>query len=413
MKLTSIHCREIIEVLEKFAKFPKHVRDFQTIISEGLHETNAVDKGIMRRNTCFPNPDKYEMIYSGPHFFVGNPLYKCPRETCKLNADYDNIDLTQIPEDYVPRTNYTPTIGLDKYKSLIQGFQIGQDADGRPVYDDWFSHYKMGFRRMVGSSSERTLSGAILLPHTFNIGGVVTVVFKNLKDLVEFSALSSSMPLDFYLKTLGISDIHANRVQPFPSGVEERFKEPLYLRTLLLNCLTRPYAELWEAMWRDDYRLQTWSVEDSRLKPFGTLTREWTWDIPLRNYFERRQALVEIDVLSAMALGLNLQDLETMYNIQFSVLKTNEQDTWYDRRGNIVFTCSKGLTGVGVDRLTWETIRHLREGETYTHTIDPQKSELYGGRQVVYHAPFTRCDRIADYRRAWQHFEHALGCAGE
>jgi hypothetical protein len=24
---------------------------------------------------------------------------------------------------------------------------------------------------------------------------------------------------------------------------------------------------------------------------------------------------------------------------------------------------------------------------------------------VVYHAPFTKCDRVEDYKRAWVHFE--------
>ncbi|MDO4510323.1 MAG: hypothetical protein Q4B68_00715, partial [Bacteroidales bacterium] len=131
----------------------------------------------------------------------------------------------------------------------------------------------------------------------------------------------------------------------------------------------------------------------------------WAWDIPLRNYFERRQALVEIDVIAAMALGLTLEDLEMIYTIQFPVLQQNEADTWYDQRGNIVFTCSKGLTGVGVDRKVWDTIKHQQPGETYIHTIDPRKSELYAGQQVTYHAPYTKCDRIEDYRRAWAHFE--------
>lgn len=91
--------------------------------------------------------------------------------------------------------------------------------------------------------------------------------------------------------------------------------------------------------------------------------------------------------------------------MQFAVLQQNENDTWYDNKGNIVFTCSKGLTGVGVDRITWEQIRNQKEGETYVHTIDPAKSELYGGQQVTYYAPYTKCDRIEDYRRAWAHFE--------
>ena len=155
-------------------------------------------------------------------------------------------------------------------------------------------------------------------------------------------------------------------------------------------------------MWREDYKSQRWSIEDERLKPFSSLQSKWSWDTPLRNYFERRQALVEIDVISAMALGLSLQDLEMIYNIQFPVLQQNENDTWYDRKGNIVFTCSKGLTGVGVDRPVWERIRDMQEGETYEHTIE--KSELYRGQKVTYYAPFTKCDRVEDYRRAWGTF---------
>lgn len=31
--------------------------------------------------------------------------------------------------------------------------------------------------------------------------------------------------------------------------------------------------------------------------------------------------------------------------------------------------------------------------------------ELYAGQIITYEAPFTSCDRIADYRTAWAHFE--------
>lgn len=115
-----------------------------------------------------------------------------------------------------------------------------------------------------------------------------------------------------------------------------------------------------------------------------------------------------------MALGLSLKDLEMIYTIQFPVLQQNENDTWYDQKGNIVFTCSKGLTGVGCSRPEWESIRGAASadgmtydgnGIPYVHTIDPAKSELYGGQQVTYYPPYTRCDRIADYRRAWAFFE--------
>ena len=96
-------------------------------------------------------------------------------------------------------------------------------------------------------------------------------------------------------------------------------------------------------------------------------------------------------------------DLEMIYTIQFPVLKENEDDTWYDKNGNVVFTRSKGLTGKSVDRPVWEQIRNMEDGETYDHTIE--KSELYHGQHITYYAPFTKCDRIEDYRIAWAHFE--------
>ena len=421
-KFTSIHSEVVIQVLEKLSKFPHHVSDVsELIISEGLHETGSVDRGIMKRCTTYPDVEKCELIYSGPHFFCGNSTYKTPRSSCLLNSDYDTIDLSIISDDYVPRTNYIPTITLSDFKGIITGFPKGQDNDGNTTYDLWTDYYKVGFRRMIGSTSERTLSGAFLLKNSLHIGGVVSVTFKDYNYLLEFTGLSSSLVMDFYVKVLGISDIHANRLYPFPLGIEDKYKPALFARILLLNCLTKHYAELWEDMWKEEYKQGSWSIEDKRLKPFASLTEQWQWSTPLRNYFERRQALVEIDVIAAMALGLSLQDLEMIYTIQFPVLQQNENDTWYDAEGKIVFTCSKGLTGVGLDRkrnaktgmLGWEDIRGEQIDEntyagispTHTHTIDPAKSELYGGQQQTFVAPYTRCDRIADYRTAWAHFE--------
>jgi hypothetical protein len=88
---------------------------------------------------------------------------------------------------------------------------------------------------------------------------------------------------------------------------------------------------------------------------------------------------------------------------QILVLMQNEDDTWYDTKGNIVFTCSKGLVGVGVDRSIWETIRYLKAAETYEHNIT--KSELYKDKKITYQAPFDKCDRVEDYKLAWEHYE--------
>jgi hypothetical protein len=84
----------------------------------------------------------------------------------------------------------------------------------------------------------------------------------------------------------------------------------------------------------------------------------------------------------------------------------NEDDTRYDTKGNIVFTCSKGLAGVGADRPVWETICHLKAGETFGHTIT--KSELYKGKKITCHAPFDKCGKVEDYKLAWGHFEEVF-----
>jgi hypothetical protein len=404
VKLNAIQSVGTIDILGKISNFPKHVRDYpQMILSNGLHETNSIDLGITKRDSIIPNIDRYELIYSGPHIYGANPLYKVPREKCILNSDYDNIDLTIIQEDFVPRTNYVPAIPSNEFCSMTNGFIIGQDIEGKPIYDRWIDYYKVAFKEFVGSTSERTINCAIILPKCTHINTLVTIVFKEQSLNIELAGLSSSIVMDFYFKTIGASHVTAGRIASFPLGIAEQYKPALFARTLLLNCLTSHYADLWSECWCDDFHEQMWTIDDPRLKSFKVLQKGWTWNTPLRNYFERRQALVEIDVITAMALGVSLQDLEMIYNIQFPVLQQNENDTWYDCKGNIVFTCSKGLTGVGVDRPVWEKIRSMKEGETYEHTIE--KSELYKDQKVIYYAPFTKCDRIEDYRRAWAHFE--------
>jgi hypothetical protein len=77
-------------------------------------ETYAQRDGTIRRETRFPDSTS-EWILSGPHFFVGNPCYKTPRAKCTKNSDYDILNLTEIPDDYLPRSNYVPACDPAEY----------------------------------------------------------------------------------------------------------------------------------------------------------------------------------------------------------------------------------------------------------------------------------------------------------
>lgn len=425
-KLVSIHSVDVIDVLKALSAFPKHVVNYNANMSEGWHETTAVDSGIISRETYYPNIDNYEMVYNGPQIYVGNPNYKTPRKVCVQKADYDSLDLMTLKEDYIARSNYKPLMPLNEYKSLIKGFCIGKDENGNDMYDNWIDYYKVGFRKMINLSGERSLICAVLPRRTAHINGIISSSFVRGDNAVDMAALCAAVPMDAYMKIMASQNLTSVRIQGFPLGVDPKYNNSLRSRTLLLNCLTTAYSDLWMEMWCEEYKDETWSKNDVRLKHFSGLTEQWQWSTPLRNYFERRQALVEVDVIAAMALGLKLENLEAIYNIYFPVLQQNEDDTWYDQKGQIVFTCSRGLTGVGLDRtgnarqgkVGWEDIRgeaitnadgiiigYQGTMPTYTHTIDPAKSELYGGQQQTFYAPYTRCDRIQDYRTAWAHFE--------
>lgn len=417
-KLVSIHAKDILDVLQKFSEFPNHVENFISNTTVDLDETGAVNDGIIERKTFYPNINDYEMVYNGPQIFVANPTYKTPRSSCANKADFDTIDLSSMGDEYIARSNYKPCLPLNEFKTLVKGFKIGQDANGNDVYDNWIDYYKVGFRKMINLAGERSLICAVLPRRTAHINGVISTAFRSGYDTVDMAALCAAVPMDAYMKIMASQNLTSVRIQGFPLGVDDKYKASLRIRTLQLNCLTKYYSELWSEVWDDKYLSDSWSKEDERLHSFASLTESWTHSTPLRNYFERRQALVEIDVLTAMALGLSLDNLETIYTIYFPVLQQNENDTWYDAEGKIVFTCSKGLTGVGLDRPAWNAMRGnpitdadgiiiAYEGAEpqYTHTIDPRKSELYGGQQQTFIAPYNRCDRIADYRTAWAHFE--------
>jgi len=403
-KLVSVHSSSVISALEKLSQFKSSVSNYENKITVCLDETNDVNNGTIQRLTKFPIIPKNEMIYSGPHFFVSNPLYKTPREICTEKADYDTIDHTQTNEDFIARTNYTPNLISENFPELIRGFKTGSKDDfGNDLFDRWIDYYKVGFRKMIGTASERTLTGAILSPMTSHVNGVISIILRDNNDLIELAGLTTSLVMDFYLKSTGKSNLYDVTINAFPLGIEKKYKLQLFVRTLQLNCLNKYYSPLWEESWQEEFRDDSWSKQDTRLKLFNTLTPNWQWNNPLRNWYERRQALVEIDVITAMALGLTLEELTLIYNVQFPVLQQNEDDTWYDTKGNIVFTCSKGLVGVGLDRKEWEQVRNLPAGGTYEHTI--KKSELYNGKVMTYYAPFDKCDRVEDYKVAWEHFE--------
>ena len=178
---------------------------------------------------------------------------------------------------------------------------------------------------------------------------------------------------------------------------------------MLLVCISTDYKDFWTKQWNSQYTGYKWSLDNNRLNPdkFKNLADKWDYSIPIRSDFERRQALVEIDVLVALALGMTLKQLKTIYQIQFPVLQSYESDTWYDANGRITFTNNRSLVGVGFDRKEFElNMKDAPAGKKFYRTI--MDDTMPGGpveRTIEYVAPFDRCDREQDYETAWKFFE--------
>ena len=391
-KLVSIHSKSLLNILEKISDFESRVIDFENKITECWDETNDVNKGTIIRETYFPNINNYEYILSGPHVDVSNPISQSPRSTCKLKSDYDNIDLSRIDKNYLPRVNYKPNIDLDQFSlSSIRS------------NENYLDRYKICYRKMLSQPRVRTLLGAILPPKSSHINGLISIVFNDDRKLVELCGLSSSLVYDFYIKSIGKSNMYRDTLNNFPLGIDNHIRKKISSRTLLLNCINSYYSDLWNKNYEENFKSDSWCKVDSRLSEFNSLRNNWDYSTPIRIPFERRQALIEIDVLTSIALGLNINDLISIYEVQFPVLQKMEDNTYYDSKGEIVFTTSQSHSDIGVDRPIWDTIRNMKDRETYEHIIE--KSELYLGEKVIYYAPFEKCDRVEDYKVAWAHFE--------
>lgn len=449
--LPNIHCQSMLSILEKFGAFPHRLNSIsdELTISSMWNETTARVDGTIRE---FPShrtktPNKYStLILNGPHLSVGSPLFKTPFVKCSTNKAWAPINLEAIPDNFIPRSKYERgDISDEDYNNrqvCCEWDQVpeyertnGEKSKGTNKYRPFDQHWRVAYRRMVGTDSERTLTSALIPPGTAWIDSVNGIATNNLETLITITVNFSSIPFDALVRQMGKGNLLPSLISSLPFIEYDQSTACAFVRTLCLNCLTTPYAELWEQCFKAEWKDDQWTQNAAGLDCtwFQNLTPTWQRNNALRSDLSRRQALLEIDVLTAHAMKLTFKELLTLYRMRFRVMRSYEENTWYDQNGRIVFTTNVGLPGVGLPNkarskdvaegityaingqkcdergLGFDNVKDMKSGTVSKTFPDTTMSDEPQERTVTYVAPFFKMDREKDYETAWRVFSERFG----
>ncbi|QHC21375.1 hypothetical protein [Streptomyces sp. GS7] len=430
--------------IKALADYPLRLGTLTPQMSPGYHETGAKKDNLIDFNRRDPatgqefQPDRWRhVILKGTQLSVATPVFK--RYDANSNDPY-GADLVSLPPSFVPDTAYVRASGRNSeylgeqdrwvdYRALARlrasdkaiararrqiarADRIPEERVTKEKIDAvllrrarrrYVTFYRLAWRRLIAPNTERALYAALVPPGAAHIHAMNSLAMPEVRHTALVAGFWASLPLDYFLRVTGRSDLlgASAKATPVPA-LKHPLAPALLLRTLRLNCLTTAYADLWRDLydptWPTD---EPWARIWPGLPPLNGVMPDWNPDTPLRTERARRSALVEIDALVAVWLGMDADALIAAYRGRFPVLQKYEAVTWFDADGWKIAGNARTI-GQRQTKDSW------KQFEPYRTAVESGRDP--GGAPVPegYRAPFYQAKREDEMREAHAHFKKRL-----
>ncbi|MHA4946091.1 class I SAM-dependent DNA methyltransferase [Micromonospora sp. SD19] len=430
--------------IEALATYPRRLGSMSPQISSGFHESDAKKTNLIDYNREDPStgqeyrPEDWdEVILKGNQIGVATSIFK--RHNANSNDPY-GADLVNLPSNFVPDTGYVAVPGreeacrqdhdlwidhaelarlrsdeevLSRTRALIAEVENTSEAKIGPEKVDaalvqnsrrpYVDFYRMAWRRQIAPDTQRALYAALIPPGTAHIDSMHSMAMSSNSLNVLVAGFWASLPLDYLLRATGRSDLYVAGAKAMPAPDEDHpLACALLLRTLRLNCLTSAYRDLWAEVYDPAWtNTEAWALDWSGSRPLAEVSPEWTSETPLRTERDRRAALVEIDALVAVWLGMDADALIAAYQGRFPVLQKFENVTWFDSEGWKLAGDARTI-GQRQTKATWAQFEAYQNDKADPKTVAPPEG---------FTPPFYKADRVAEMTAAHAVFQARLDAA--
>ena len=357
----------------------------------GISANKLVATELACKNDFVEQANSSIVFITPSHVSTITPFFKEFREGGVNYKHYDCINPRIFQDSFRPRSPIT-------LKSGIYVKDVTECSGGEGCYKD----YSFAFKSWVDSGAERTLVGFIA-PENFIVSeNFMKIYAKNSCELLKISGFLSSIHSDFLVKRLKIEHIYESTISNLPCGiVGDAIKE----RVLILSAQTSDYAQLID----DALPLLKHSVphfyNDEIFSPIKdklhALTSEKRINLSL---LERK--LIEIEIDSLISLALNINDIELQEILKaFSLLVQNENSTYYDLNGDIVYSAANSLRSLGLRDSNGLVLSNQKWQDTIKNyvcfsTFSEFKPGVEDNLKTL-----VKIEREAEYLKAYDHFK--------